>query len=412
MAWHAVSAESNPSASSGGTAIEVGDDGVPAFDFTPGSAPGGGEGEPATRPARPRKHPLAEIAKVVAGGLLAIPVALMILLWLPGRWQRDPLGIGPTIGKTLPWAVPANLRPAPSAAPSAGEAVARDDQKVRSAQARPANSKRIVRREAKSDSASSADTDGAAEGGGDTASAAGADGEKPAAEAPARDVTRDRKQPEDTTQPRRGAADAQSDAPPDDQQPASPVGGEKPRTAAELRAALQSLVLANAAWDASSGTAGPARSELADKLFGALAQLGEIITFVDPRGPGVRTHVEAMQRLLMSVAGKPAKLAALGNRAASWLDQEQRDTEGIVLFGTVGRVRPRGPFFETELELAARQRRTVTVVSKVDPRGAYEVSDRVLVLGVIVVDPTANLLGYAGDEPLVVMGGFPLTLGR
>jgi hypothetical protein len=82
------------------------------FVFQPNSA-GPAAAQPITRaPRRPAKKPAVEIAKIVAGGLLAIPLAQLILWWLPGRWQRDPLKIGPTVGQYVPWVVPPNYRPA------------------------------------------------------------------------------------------------------------------------------------------------------------------------------------------------------------------------------------------------------------------------------------------------------------
>ena len=49
----------------------------------------------------------AEIVKVVLGGFLAIPIAYLLVLWV---FQQDPLGVGPTIGKSMPFAVPEQFR--------------------------------------------------------------------------------------------------------------------------------------------------------------------------------------------------------------------------------------------------------------------------------------------------------------
>ncbi len=87
---------------------------VPAFDFFPESAPReenvGVDSSYTT--VRRQKNPSIEIAKVVAGGLLALPLAQLILWWLPGKWQRDPLQIGPSVGRVVPWVVPENFRSA------------------------------------------------------------------------------------------------------------------------------------------------------------------------------------------------------------------------------------------------------------------------------------------------------------
>lgn len=45
--------------------------------------------------------------KVVVGGLLAIPIAYLLVLW---AFTQDPLNVGPTLGKVVPFMVPAELR--------------------------------------------------------------------------------------------------------------------------------------------------------------------------------------------------------------------------------------------------------------------------------------------------------------
>ncbi len=60
---------------------------------------------------RNKKNPLVEVVKIALGGVAGISIALLILLWLPGKWQRDPFKIGAKIGQYAPFIVPANFRP-------------------------------------------------------------------------------------------------------------------------------------------------------------------------------------------------------------------------------------------------------------------------------------------------------------
>ena len=55
-----------------------------------------------SKPAPP--SPATEMVKVVAGGLLAIPVAQLLIWWVVGS---DPLGIAPTVSRSMPFVVPA-----------------------------------------------------------------------------------------------------------------------------------------------------------------------------------------------------------------------------------------------------------------------------------------------------------------
>jgi hypothetical protein len=120
--------------------------------------------------------------------------------------------------------------------------------------------------------------------------------------------------------------------------------------------------------------------------------------------------VRTLRGALLTFVKQPKKLAMIGNQAAAWLERTDRPHQGIFLFGTVKRIQARGQLFETEVELAARQERTVTVVSRVDPRRSFGSGDRILLLGAVVEQPEQNLLGYEGSESMVVMGGFPVVL--
>ena len=45
--------------------------------------------------------------KVVIGGVLAIPIAYLLVFWV---FKQDPLNVGPTLGNVVPFLVPAELR--------------------------------------------------------------------------------------------------------------------------------------------------------------------------------------------------------------------------------------------------------------------------------------------------------------
>ncbi len=90
---------------------------APAFDF----AGGGGTASAAPTTARPRaakvatsgrpkrkeKSVVAEMFKVVIGGVVGLILAQLILWWLPDKYKRDPFELGPVVSQYAPWIVPA-----------------------------------------------------------------------------------------------------------------------------------------------------------------------------------------------------------------------------------------------------------------------------------------------------------------
>ena len=83
-----------------------------------------------------------------------------------------------------------------------------------------------------------------------------------------------------------------------------------------------------------------------------------------------------------------------------------RSTQGILLGGNVRSIDPQGLYFATALELAGKKKIELTLVSRTNPstagQRAYQVGDRVLLLGAIVADPPLDILGYEGTESMVI----------
>ena len=164
------------------------------------------------------------------------------------------------------------------------------------------------------------------------------------------------------------------------------------------------------AWDTSPDQTQQQRASLTEEFYSAFAHLGETLAFMSPGDSSVRELAAAVRDLLLSFEQQPKKLALIGNRTAQWLDQPARPNQGVFLFGTVGQIQPQGSLFATELELASLKQRTVSIVSRIDPKGFYAPGDRILMLGALIGDPAKNLPGYEGNAAVVVLGSFPIRL--
>lgn len=60
-----------------------------------------------SRRSTAKKNPVVEIMKVVFGGILAVPIAYLLVLWV---FRQDPLSVGPRIGNVAPFLIPETLR--------------------------------------------------------------------------------------------------------------------------------------------------------------------------------------------------------------------------------------------------------------------------------------------------------------
>jgi hypothetical protein len=323
-----------------------------------------------------QKKPGWELFKIVAGALLALPLAQLILWWLPGTWQRDPFRLGPATGRVLPWIVPSNYRnDGSSAAFDGDESVPSNNAPMFEPRPYP---------EGRPDASAAGKLGG--QRGFDPASGA-------------------------NVQPDPGIRSADSSAQAMVLDTVELGLRNSPEfSSADLQAAVEAATQASQRWDTRQNQPAQDRGAADIQLYSTLAELGRVISFVRPTDPGVREQAEQLFAFLRSFVQQPDKLAMIGNRSAVWVEQTDRTSDGVLLFGTVKQIRLRGQMFETELELASQQRRQVSVLSTVDPKSTYAIRSRILMLGVIVNDPQANLVGYEGDLPQAVLGAFPVTV--
>jgi hypothetical protein len=145
--------------------------------------------------------------------------------------------------------------------------------------------------------------------------------------------------------------------------------------------------------------------------FERLCDLAEVVTFVqfdrdDPRLDHCR---EAAEQVVLALGAQRERSEVVGRLAGDRLENSQRESNGILLVGTVQRADVEGDFFALRLLLLGSGK-PVTVLSREPPEPPLERRDRVVVLGSIIDGPRDNLAGYLGGLTQVVWGGLPLKL--
>ena len=140
--------------------------------------------------------------------------------------------------------------------------------------------------------------------------------------------------------------------------------------------------------------------------YQAFCRLGEAVTFVNGEAADAQLtgRIKAAEKLLEKVAKQPALSEDLGRKAAERISGNSDQNAGILLAGTVKDVAKdkQGRIHGTVIELAGSSQ-TVSVLG--DREFKAKVGDQVLVLGIVVRDPGASLVGYADNKPAVVWVG-------
>jgi len=427
------------------SALNLDDDASPAaaFDFASGSATAGGKSTGAVRPGsrsrKPQGSPIKSVLSIVIGGLLAFPIAQLILWYLPGDWKRD-FGAGPIVAQYVPQIVPAKFRgnkadAEPSTQDSGsivpefdfrgsgafgGESGSSDENvNAKNKQANSSEKKRNTSDIAASNVEPPAEEQMSL----DDAGAVGEDlfgsslevpglelGELPSIDVPVPPIELSNVPPETTEEP-------SSEFPSPDDTPRTLVARQSEvaslapgniRNAPQVSAddvvkSVQAASSGNLAWD--TDEASSPSVALKKEFYLSFSKLGEALTFADRADKEVVTQIAETAKLLQEVGKQPDKLAVIGGVANGWIAaaREIRMTDGICLYGVVKSVGPIGNFFETTVESGNQQ---IAVVSMSDPSEYFAENRQVLILGTILDNPAKNLGGYEGSRAVVVLDGF------
>jgi len=142
-------------------------------------------------------------------------------------------------------------------------------------------------------------------------------------------------------------------------------------------------------------------------------ELAQRATYVNPKELEARAEIEEVEKTLQEFGKNNKNLDALGPVTEYYLNMTgPRKSEGILLAGVVRKIESRGKLFGTSVAIAGTQERVVMVLSRIDPKKKISDGDRVIILGAMVKDPSANLGGYEGSEKEVVWGGLPVKLPK
>jgi hypothetical protein len=136
-------------------------------------------------------------------------------------------------------------------------------------------------------------------------------------------------------------------------------------------------------------------------VYEALCRLGEAVAFVegDASDAQLTGRITAAGALLGKICQPSERFDELGRLAGVRIDANSRQNAGILVSGVVKNVAQQGRLWGAAVQLAGPSK-TVSVLS--DRKLEANVDDRVLVLGVVVREPGANLVGYSGTKPAVV----------
>ena len=150
---------------------------------------------------------------------------------------------------------------------------------------------------------------------------------------------------------------------------------------------------------------------ISDQTYGMLCQMAEKFTFLDSsRGANqLSSRTSAVRKLIEKIGGNPANLDKIGFQAGGWCLNKNRQSNGVLLAGTVDKTISDDNAHGAHVQLAASGK-TILIASHRPIRASAD--DSVMVLGSIVDNPAENLVGFETQQPFVVWAGTTIKIGQ
>ena len=306
-----------------------------------------------------------EIFKIGLGGLAGLCIAQLILWWLPGEMKRDPLNMAARLPESIAFLAPESLRSKKSLTDSL--ATQEDEDKLmKDAAVEPATFTQGDRAESleKSDATSSSQTKKM------TASATDSQEHSSSTE----------KAEEEESQ----------------------VTFETRKVATELERAREDFdKFVSATDDTKNGKA--------VALYKQLCRLSYAVTYANPESAGIDETAEECTTFVRNLTADVATRKKLGATAPRWAASKRRTVHGIFLGGRVIEINEEGSLFHTVVEVYNRDKDSMVVASRIDPRKnsrtTYTVGDEIVVLGTLVANPNESK-----SQEQIVWGGLAVRI--
>lgn len=343
--------------------------------------------------AKPRAKAggLGPMIGVVAGGVLAIPITMAILLW---GFQRDPFGIAKQVPESLAFLLPQKFQPGfkKRAVPPAGMPAAPSLDDLAASEPDTAATDTTALATDTVDEADEPTTDPVVP----EADLAAVDPLAPATEpVPSPDATEPESEPADPLFPDPDspapatpdplAADASAaPEPAPASEPAPPA--LPPLDTSALEAAVAEAATALEAAAAVEDHSGIAGKKLLVDWYKAVARVADqLVTLHNEAadtGRPLEERPECITRLHEGIDGHEALAAALPTLARSWLAYARRDSEGILVPVTFDSAKKVGPYWRSKVRLEDGEHvRDLAIITREEPEAVA--GDRLLITGIV-----------------------------
>jgi hypothetical protein len=170
----------------------------------------------------------------------------------------------------------------------------------------------------------------------------------------------------------------------------------------ELTSAISAAREADSALTSARVSRAPDLIKKAEQFYRAFAALAVTGTYVERQDAD--PVLKSARELLSSFEFDEKKQRMIANASRNWIRAGLGD--GVFAAVTVSDVKRKGDLFELKATLMGKEATPLTLLTPIDPSqsgpSGFSTGDRILVLGVVVAEPTRKIEGYTGAATSVI----------
>ena len=183
----------------------------------------------------------------------------------------------------------------------------------------------------------------------------------------------------------------------------------------DIEVAWSAADRAHQEWDKSQKSPSAVRRRIARDFYERFCELGDRLAYSASEEKDAENSVDTIHEMLLKISDDLSLISVISAGASNRLGPHAIRYEGVFLTGTVAQVDHQGRFVIARIAPGNKKDLVIPVISSMRPLRSLSnlpQGGQVLVLGAVIRDPSTQIMGYAGDDPIAILNGMTVVIAE
>ena len=183
----------------------------------------------------------------------------------------------------------------------------------------------------------------------------------------------------------------------------------------DIEVAWSAADRAHQEWDKSQKSSSAVRRRIAREFYERFCELGDRLAYSVSEEKAAENSIDTIREMLLKISGDLSLIRVISAGASNRLGPHAIRYEGVFLTGTIAQVDHQGRLVIARIAPGNKKDIAIPVISSMGPLRSLSnlpQGGQVLVLGAVIRDPSTQIMGYAGDDPIVILNGMTVVIAE